>query len=68
MENVEYFNYFGTLIANDARCTREIQSRTATAKVALNKRTLVTSKLDLNLRKKLVNCYIWRWNLDTLES
>jgi hypothetical protein len=48
MENVEYFNYFGALIANAARSTREIQSRTATAKVALNKRTPVTSKLDLN--------------------
>jgi hypothetical protein len=24
-----------------------------------NKKTIFTSKLDLNLRKKLVNCYIW---------
>jgi len=30
------------------------------AKVAFNKkRTLFTSTLDLKLRKKLVNCYIW---------
>jgi hypothetical protein len=30
------------------------------AKAAFNKKkTLVTSKLDLNLRKKLVSCYIW---------
>jgi hypothetical protein len=30
------------------------------AKDAFNKkRTLFTSKLDLNLRKKLVKCYIW---------
>ena len=29
------------------------------AKVAFNKTTLFTSKLDLNLRKKLVKCYIW---------
>jgi len=30
------------------------------AKVALSKKkTLFTSKLDLNLRKKLVKCYIW---------
>jgi hypothetical protein len=28
------------------------------AKAAFNKKTL-TSKLDLNLRKKLVKCYIW---------
>jgi hypothetical protein len=30
------------------------------AKVALNrKKTLFTRKLDLNLRKKLVKCYVW---------
>ena len=26
-DNVEYFNYFGSVIPNDARCTREIKSR-----------------------------------------
>jgi hypothetical protein len=60
LENVEYFNYLGSLITNDARCTREIKSRTAVAKAAFNKKkTLFTSKLALNLRKKLVKCYIW---------
>jgi hypothetical protein len=30
------------------------------AKLTFNeKKTLFTSKLDLNLRKKLVKCYIW---------
>jgi hypothetical protein len=30
------------------------------AKAALNKKKIIfTSKLDLNLRKKLVKCYIW---------
>jgi hypothetical protein len=47
------------LITNDARCTREIKSRIAMAKAAFNKKTLFTSKLDLNLRKKVVKCYIW---------
>jgi hypothetical protein len=60
LENVEYFNYFGSMITNDARCTREIKSRIAMAKAAFNKKkTLFTSKLDLNFRKKLVKCYIW---------
>ena len=31
-ENVEYFNYLGSVITNDARCTREINPRIATAK------------------------------------
>jgi hypothetical protein len=40
--------------------TCEIKSRIAIGKSAFNKkRTLFTSKLDLNLRKKLVKCYIW---------
>jgi hypothetical protein len=58
LENVEYFNYWGSLITNDARCTREIKSRIATAKAAFNTKTLFISKLDLNLRKKLAECYI----------
>ena len=59
-ENVEYFNYLGSMITNDATCTCEIKSRTAMAKAAFKKgNTLFTSKLDLNLRKKLLKCYIW---------
>jgi hypothetical protein len=48
------------MVTHDARCTREINSRIAMAKAAFNrKKTLFTSKLDLNLRKKLVTCYTW---------
>jgi hypothetical protein len=47
------------VITNDARCTREIKSRIAMAKAAFNKKILFNGKLDLNLRKKLVKCYIW---------
>jgi len=38
---------------------REIKSQTAMAKAAFNNKTLFTSKLGINLRKKLVKCYIW---------
>jgi hypothetical protein len=31
-KNVEYFNYLGSMIINDAKCTREIKSRTDMAK------------------------------------
>jgi hypothetical protein len=58
LENVKLFNYFGNMI-NDARCICELKSRIAMAKAALNKKKTFTSKLNLNLRKKLVNCYIW---------
>jgi hypothetical protein len=60
VENVEEFTYLGSMITNDARCTREIKARIAIAKPTFNKKkTLFTSKLDLELRKKLVKCYIW---------
>jgi len=60
LENVEYFNYLGSTVTNDARHTCEIKSRITMAKAAVNKkRALFTSNLDLKVRKKLVKCYIW---------
>jgi hypothetical protein len=47
------------MLTNDVRCTCEIKSGIAMAKAAFNKkRTLFTSTLDLEWRKKLVKCYI----------
>jgi hypothetical protein len=44
---------------NDGRCTCEIKSRIAMAKAAFNKkRVLFNCKIDLELRKRLVKCYI----------
>ena len=60
LENVESFKYLGSILTNDGRCTCEIKCRIAMAKAAFNKkRTLFTSTLDLELRKKLVKCYVW---------
>jgi len=59
-ENVEFDDYLGSMITNDARCTREMKSRIAVVKAALKKnKGLFTSTLDLNVRKKLVKCRIW---------
>jgi hypothetical protein len=69
LKNVEYFNYFNSMIINDTRSsTCEIKSRTAIAKVTFNKKTLFTSKLDFGLRKKLMKCYIWRITLYGAET
>jgi hypothetical protein len=52
-----------------------IFERTAMAKAAFNKKkALFSTKLDLNLRKKLIKCYIWSialygaetWNIGKL--
>jgi len=54
---------------NYARCTCEIKSRIATAKAAFKKKkVLFTSILDLNLRNKLVKCYIWSIALYDAET
>jgi hypothetical protein len=62
------FKYFGSMLTNDGRCSCEIKSRIAMAKAAFNKRALFTSKMDLELRKKLVKCYIWSTALYGAET
>jgi hypothetical protein len=47
------------VITNNARCTHEIKSRIAMAKAAFSRKKTPSQKMDLNLRKKLVECYIW---------
>jgi len=77
LENVEFFKYLGSISTNDGRCTCEIKCRIAMAKAAFNKkRTLLTSTLDFELRKKLVKCYVWSialygaetWTLRTVDQ
>jgi hypothetical protein len=59
-ENVKCFKYLGNILTNDGRCTCEVKCMIAMAKAAFNKkRTLFTSTLDLELRKKLVKRYVW---------
>ena len=61
--------YLGSGLTNDGRCTCEIKPRIVMAKAAFNKKTtLFTSTLDLNLRKKLVKCYIWSMALYGAET
>jgi hypothetical protein len=68
VENVEEFNYLGTMIINDAGCAPEIKARIAMPKAAFKKKkTLFTSKLDLELKKKLVK-YIWSTALYGVET
>ena len=56
-------------VTEDGRCTCEIQSRFAMAKAAFNKKkNLFNSKLNLNLRKKLVKCYVWSMALYGAET
>jgi hypothetical protein len=67
--NVESFKYLGSILTIDGRCTCEIKYRIAMAKAAFNKKkALFTIILDLELRKKLVKCYIWSIALSGAET
>ena len=69
-ENVEYFKYLCSMITNDARYIHEIKSRIAMTKAPFKKKkkTIFTSKLGLNLKKKLVTCYTWSTALCRAET
>jgi hypothetical protein len=58
--NVKSFKYLGRILTNDGKCTCEITYSISMAKVVFNKKKILfNSTLDLELRKKLVKCYIW---------
>ena len=66
---MESFKYLGSILRNDGRCTFKVKCRIAMAKAVFNKkRALFTSTLDLELRKKLVMCYIWNVALCGVET
>jgi hypothetical protein len=59
-KNVKSFKYLGRILTNDGRCACEIKFRIAMAKGAFKKnRALFSGKMEKELRKKLVKCYIW---------
>ena len=63
------FKYLGSMLTNDGRCTCEIKCRIVMTKAAFNaKKNLFTSTLDLELKKKLVKCYIWSLALYGAET
>jgi len=69
VKNVNYLNYFGSIITYDVICRRDIKSRIVVAKAAFTEmRTPFTSQEDLHLRKKVVKCYVWNIALYGAET
>jgi len=69
LETVACFSCVGNLITIDARCTRDVKYSIAMAKTALSKKkALFTNRLDVYLRKKAVNCYVWSTALCGAET
>jgi hypothetical protein len=58
-DNVEYFNYLGSMIKDDERCTLEIKCRIAMAQADFNKKKNFHQQPGLTFTKKQ-KCYIWR--------
>ena len=76
LKEVDNFKYFGSVLTRDDYYTREIEMRIAIAKEIFNRKiSLLTSKLNIELRKKLVRSYVWSiavygsetWTLRKLE-
>jgi hypothetical protein len=66
---VKSFKYLGRILINDGIYTSEIKRSIAMAKTAFNKeRALFTSTLDLELKKKPVNCSSWSMALYGAET
>jgi len=50
-ENVEYFNYLGSMVTYDARCTCEIKARVAIARVTFNNKKVFHHQIWLKFKE-----------------
>ena len=60
LEQVEKYQYLGQIITEDGRCENEIKRRIQIARTNFLKMkdVLVTKKLSIKTRKKLLHCYV----------
>jgi hypothetical protein len=57
LKEVDHLKYLGSVLTRDGYCTREIKMRIDIAREAFNRKmSLLTSKLNIELKKKLVRC------------
>jgi len=70
IEQVDSFNYLGSLLTADGRCRSEIKRRIAIAKSSFNqmKSIFTDRKLSTRLKIRLLKCYIWSVLLYGCES
>ena len=77
LKEVDHFKYLGSGQTRNGYGTREIKKRIAIAKEAFNRKiSLLTSKLNIELTKELIWCYVWSitlygsetWTLEKLKQ
>ena len=61
IEQVESFNYLGSLLTSDCKCDREIKRRIALAKKSfMNKKSIITNKvMSIESKKRFIKCFVW---------
>ena len=60
LEQVSNFKYLGTIITEEGSCEKEINTRIAMAKQAFSTHwILLTSGLNLHLKKRIVKTMVW---------
>ena len=62
-ENVEYFNYFGGMITNDARFAREIISMIVMGKATFNKKKSLHQQTGLEYKENTSKVLHWEYSL-----
>ena len=70
IEQIQEFEYLGSMITSDVRCDKEIKPRIAIAKKKfMEKKSVFTnSKISIETRKRFLKCYIWSVLLYGSES
>ena len=60
LKEVDHFKYLGSVLTRHGYCTREIKMKIAIAKEAIDRKiSFLIRRLNIELRKKLVTCYVW---------
>ncbi len=70
IEEVASFQYLGSVVTNDGRCQQEVKTRIAKAKNQFNRmrKFLCNRKISLELRKRIMKCYVWSVLLYGVET
>ena len=60
LQQVENFNYLGSVLTHDCRCTSDIKTRIALAKISFTdiSSTFTNKQLENDTKKRLMKCYI----------
>jgi hypothetical protein len=73
LQNMEHFKYFGSMIANDARCTGEIKSRISTENSSIqeedsfHQQTGLEEKQETSEVLHLDHSFVWCWRMEKIS-